>query len=370
MEVPYVNLTLHHGPIKSELLAAVSQVIDHGIFIMGKELDDFEEQFAALSGSRYAVGVNSGTDALILAMRALGIGAGDEVITVPNSFIASTSCIVLTGAFPVFVDVRDDFNINTELIESAITSRTKAILPVHLTGRPANMDEIMAIAEKHGLHVIEDCAQAVLAQYKGHPVGSFGTVGCFSLHPLKTLNACGDGGVLTTNDSTIYERVKILRNHGLKTRDECVDWSMNSRLDTLQAAILLVKMKYLDVWTEQRRRNAKLYQELMADIPEVTVPIDYDYQYAVYHTFVIQCERRDELKAYLNSQGIGTAIAYPIPIHMQIAANDLHQTVGSFPMAENHADRILNLPIYGELTESQLRYVSDCVRAFYKDDTR
>mgnify|MGYP001444070758 CR=1 FL=1 len=246
MKVPYVNLPAQHTPIKEELLEAISRVMDHGIFIMGQELDEFESRFAELSGSAYAVGVNSGTDALILALRAVGVGPGDEVITVPNSFLASTSCITLLSAQPVFVDVKDDYNIDPDLIEDAITPRTKAILPVHLTGRPADMDKIMEIAQRRGLQVIEDCAQAVGAEYRGKPVGCFGAVGCFSLHPLKTLNACGDGGVLTTNDEELYQRFKVLRNHGLLNRDECIDWSMNSRLDTLQAAEIHDLLTYIE----------------------------------------------------------------------------------------------------------------------------
>jgi len=365
MKVPYVNLPAQHSPIKEELLAAISQVMDHGIFIMGQELDEFEEKFANLCDSSYAVGVNSGTDALILSLRAIGVGPGDEVITPPNSFLASTSCITLLGAHPVFVDVADDYNIDPAQIEDAITPRTKAILPVHLTGRPANMDAIMEIANRRGLHVIEDCAQAVGAKYKDKPVGSFGTVGCFSLHPLKTLNACGDGGVVSTNDVDLYERIKILRNHGLQNRDECIDWSMNSRLDTIQAAILLVKLNHLDKWNELRRNHAGLYQKLLKGIPELRIPEDQPHEYAVYHTFVIQADRRDQLKAYLSDRGIGSAIAYPTPIHLQEAAAHLGKSVGSYPVTEKQANHILNLPVYGELKEDQLMYVSESVRSFY-----
>ncbi len=368
MNVPYVNLPAQHSPIKEELLDAISRVMDHGIFIMGRELDEFESQFAASCDSEYAVGVNSGTDALILALKALGVGPGDEVITPPNSFLASTSCITMLGAQPVFADVRDDYNIDPELVERAITSRTKVILPVHLTGRPADLDPIMDIATRHGLHVVEDCAQAVGATYKGKTVGSFGTVGCFSLHPLKTLNACGDGGVLTTNNLEIYEQFKVLRNHGLRSRDDCVIWSMNSRLDTIQAAILLVKLKYLDQWTKQRRHNASVYQKLLEDIPDIQTPVDQPYECAVYHTFVIQAERRAQLVEYLNNKGIGTAIAYPTPIHLQEAAAHLNYPPGSFPMTEQQAGRILNLPVYGELQDDQLMYVANAVRTFYGVD--
>ena len=365
MRVPYVNLVAQHAPIRDELMAAVGAVLDHSRFILGPEVDEFESRFAEISGTTYAVGVNSGTDALILALRALGIGAGDEVITVPNSFVSSTGCIVLVGARPVFVDVGDDYNLDPSLLEAAITPMTKAILPVHLTGRPADMDPIMAVANAHGLHVIEDAAQAVAAEYRGRPVGSIGTVGCFSLHPLKTLNACGDGGVLTTNDPGLFEEFKTLRNIGLKERDDCVAWSINSRLDTIQAALLLAKLKYTDEWTQRRQANAAYYQERLADLPFVQTPVDQPYERSVYHTFVIQADHRDQLKAYLSDQGIGTAIHYPTPIHLHKAAAGMGFEEGDFPVSEQQAKRILSLPVYPELEPSELEHVADSVRSFY-----
>jgi dTDP-4-amino-4,6-dideoxygalactose transaminase len=365
IKIPYVNIAAQHTAIKGELLAAIADVIDRGQFILGDEVGVFEQRFARLCGAGFAVGVNSGTDALILALRALGIGRGDEVITAPNSFVASTSCIVMVGARPVFIDVREDYNMDPDQLEQAITPRTKAILPVHLTGRPADMGPIMEVAERHGLYVVEDCAQAVLAQYRGRHVGSFGTIGCFSLHPLKTLNACGDGGVLITSDEELYERLKILRNHGLRTRDECVAWSVNSRLDTLQAAILLVEMKYLHHWTEKRRADAAFYQEALAEITGLCVPSDLPHEKAVYHTFVVQAEGRDELRQYLAENGVGTAIHYPIPIHLQRAAADLGYGPGSFPVTERQAGRILSLPAYPGLSRDELEYVAGAIRRFY-----
>lgn len=365
MNVPYVNLQAQHAPIKGELMDAVSRVIDHSQFILGDEVTEFEERFAASCGTKHAVGVNSGTDALVLALRALGIGPGDEVLTPPNSFVSSTSCITLVGAHPVFVDVRADYNLDPELLEQKITPRTKAILPVHLTGRPAEMDSIMAVARKHNLSVIEDCAQAVGAKYKGKHVGSIGTVGCFSLHPLKTLNACGDGGVITFNDPGLHQEFKNLRNIGLQTRDNCVVWSGNSRLDTMQAAILLVKMNYMEQWTEARRANAVTYRDRLADIPGIATPHDQEYERAVYHTFVVTTERRDELQKYLATKGISTAIHYPIPIHLQDVSADLGYGPGSFPVSEKQAQMILSLPIYPELEPEQLEFVTDTVRSFY-----
>jgi dTDP-4-amino-4,6-dideoxygalactose transaminase len=367
MDIPYVNLALQHGPIKDQLLAAISGVIARGQFILGEEVAEFERRFAGLCNVRYAVGLNSGTDALILALKAIGIGPGDEVITSPNSFVSSASCIALLGGHPVFVDVRDDYNIDPALIEQAITLRTRAILAVHLTGRAADMDPILEVARIHRLHVIEDCAQAVMAEYEGKRVGSFGIVGCFSLHPLKTLNACGDGGVLTTSDAGLAEQFKILRNMGLKTRDDCVVWSGNSRLDTIQAAILLVKLNYLEGWTEKRRANARFYWEHLSSLPNLQVPADKPHERAVYHTFVIQADYRDELRAYLAKLGIGTAIHYPIPIHLHKAASGLGYRRGSFPVAERQAQRILSLPVYPELGEAELKRIIDGIRNFYRE---
>lgn len=366
MKIPYVDLAAQHVSIKDKLLAAVGSVIDHGQFILGNEVGEFERCFAALSGTSNALGVNSGTDALILALKALGIGPNDEVITVPNSFVSSTGCIAVVGARPVFVDVGEDYNIDPRRIEQAITPKTRAILPVHLTGRLADMGPIMEIARIQGLHVIEDCAQAVCAEYKGQRAGSFGIVGCFSLHPLKTLNACGDGGVLTTNDAGLYGDLKVLRNIGLRTRDDCVVWSHNSRLDTLQAAILLVKLEYLEEWTERRRDNACFYQQGLAGLEEVQVPVDKAHERAVYHTFMIQADRRDALRVYLAERGIGTAIHYPVPIHLQTAASNLGYSLGSFPVAEQQAKRVLSLPVYPELETHELEYVVECVRSFYQ----
>ena len=267
--VPYVDLARQHAPLRNELLDAVGQVLDDGQFILGERVVQFEQAFAQLCGTRFAIAVNSGTDALILALRALGIGAGDEVITVPNSFVATTSAISLVGATPVFVDVSDDFNLDPARLEPAITRRTKAILPVHLTGRPANMAAIQNVADARGLPVIEDASQAVLAEYRGRRVGSFGTLGCFSLHPLKTLGACGDAGVITTNDADLDRELRLLRNVGLVSRDNSVIWSSHSRLDTLQASILLLKLKYVEAWTEKRRANAASYQHALSGLSHV-----------------------------------------------------------------------------------------------------
>jgi len=364
--IPYVNVARQHAAIKDELLSALSEVLDGGHFILGEQVEKFEQSFSDLCGVRYAVGVNSGTDALILGLKAIGVGPGDEVITVPNSFVSSTACIRLLGAKTVFVDVGDDYNMDPKNISGAISPRTKAILPVHLTGRPCDMEPIMNIAKRHSVHVVEDCAQAVLAEYQGKRVGSFGTIGCFSLHPLKTLNACGDGGVLTTDDPLLWERLKIMRNLGLKTRDDCVLWSYNSRLDTIQAAILLVKLRYVERWTARRRENADRYRGALAKISQVRLPpAEKKYEKAVYHTFVIQAENRDNLREYLASQGIGSGVHYPVPIHLSTAGRELGYHEGSFPMAENQAKKVVSLPVYPELTEMQISKVCSCIQDFY-----
>ena len=364
-KIPYVDLSAQHLPIKEDLISVFTDVIDQGQFILGTRVEEFEAKFASLIGTEFAVGVNSGTDAISLALRALGIGEDDEVITVPNSFIATAASIVMTGATPVFVDVRDDYNMDPDKIEEVITKSTKAILPVHLTGRPADMAEIGRIAKRYSLLVIEDCAQAVTAKYKERSVGSFGTAGCFSLHPLKTLNACGDGGVITTDDKGLYEELKVLRNLGLKTRDECVIWSGNSRLDALQASLLSLKMDFINDWTNSRRKNATYYRSSLGTIKEVSVPDESENEYSVYHTFMIRCQDRDGLKLHLSNNEIDTAVHYPIPIHLQKVAVHLGYPKGSFPTAERHAKEILSLPIYHGLTESSMDKVIGSIKEYY-----
>ena len=364
MKVPYINLALQHQLIKQELLDAAEKVLTSGQFILGDEVKRFEESFAKIAGTKYAVGVDNGTDALVLSMKALGIGKGDEVITAPNSFLASASSIALVGATPVFADVRDDLNMDPEKVEKAITKKTKAILAVHLTGRPADMDALLKICKRRKIHLIEDCAQAVGAEYNGKRVGSFGIIGCFSLHPLKNLSATGDGGVLTTNNEKIYQWLLKARNHGLKNRDECDFWSMNSRLDNLHAALLNVKLKYLDKWNDRRKKIASMYYERFKKL-DMIVPHDKPNEKAVYHTFIIQTKHRDELKKYLLEKGIDTKVHYPIPIHFQKAAKYLGYKKGDFPVTEKQMKTILSLPIYPELTDEQVKEVADNIVNFF-----
>ncbi len=365
LDIPFVNLAAQHVALRDDLLKAVARVLEHGQFILGPEVTEFEQRFAAMCGLRHAIGVGNGTDALVLGLRALNIGPGDEVITVPNSFVSTVSAIVMVGARPVFVDTGDDLNIDVGQIDAAISARTRALLPVHLTGRPADMGPLMKIAGARRLHVVEDAAQATGATQNGRAAGSFGTVGCFSFHPLKTLNACGDGGVVVTDDPQLAERLRLMRNIGLKTREECVEWSGNSRLDTLQAAMLLVKLQYVNEWVEARRANARAYCRLLADVPQLELPKERPNERAAYHTFVIQAERRDALSAFLASRGIRTAIHYRVPIHLHPVSRSLGYRRGAFPAAERQAERILSLPIYPELTSDQLAYIAATIRDFY-----
>lgn len=365
IDVPCVNIAGQHRPLKAELLRAAGRVVESGQFILGREVEVFERRFAQMCGVRFAVAVRSGTDALILALRVLEIGPGSEVLTVPNSFIATASAIRMVGAKPVFVDVREDYNLDPGQIAAAVRRKTRAILPVHLTGRPADMNPILKEARRHRLFVVEDCAQAVLAGYKGKRVGSFGALGAFSLHPLKTLNACGDGGVVTTSDKALRDKLRLLRNLGLKTREECVVWSGHSRMDTLQAALLLVKMKHLEEWTNRRREHARFYQRELRDVKGIVLPEERPFERPVYHTFVVQADRRDSLKKFLTRRGIETSIHYPVPIHLQPVAAGLGYRAGSFPVAERQAKRILSLPVYPELKASQLAYIVEAIKKFY-----
>ncbi|HLD79085.1 MAG TPA: DegT/DnrJ/EryC1/StrS family aminotransferase [Candidatus Nanoarchaeia archaeon] len=361
--VPFVNLGANYLQVREEVLKRFDQISSQGAYILTEELQSFEDAFAKFCGTSYALGVGNGADALFLSLKALGIKEGDEVITAPNSFIASAGIIDAAGAKIVFVDVGDDYNINPELIEKAITPRTKAIIPIHLTGRPAEMDTIMQIAMKHHLFVVEDAAQAVGARYKNRRVGSLGDTGCFSLHPLKNLHVHGDGGVITTNDYELYKKLLLLRNHGLKNRDECVLWAYNSRLDAIQAGIAGIKLKHLDKWNQRYREIAEMYRKGLSTLVET--PVDKPQEEAVYHNFIIQTDQRDELQKYLLQLGIETKVHYPIPLHLQEAAKELGYKEGDFPVTEKQAKRILSLPIYPELTDEQVNGVIGAIKSFF-----
>jgi len=349
----YVNLQKQWLEEREDLLPIIDKVLESAQFVGGDELDKFEESIARLCGTKYACGLNSGTDALMLALTLSGIRKGDEVITPPNSFIASTAAIVHIGAKPVFVDVLPDQNIDPSKIEAAITEKTKAIMPVHLTGRMCDMDPIMDIAKKYGLKVIEDAAQSVGSKYKGRLSGSIGDVGCFSTHPLKNLNACGDGGFLTTNDEVIYNKSRSYRNHGMTNRNIVDHFGSVTRMDNLQAAILNFRLDKLEEVTQKRRDNAKAYFDGITN-QDLYIPEEKDSEYNVYHTFVIQTKYRDELKQYLSKNEIDSAIHYPVPIHLQPAAKKLGYKIGDFPVTEKQAKEILTLPINQYLLDNEL----------------
>jgi len=349
---------------KNELLPAVTAVLKRGDFIGGDAIAELEAGLAKRMGVAHAVALNSGTDALYLALRVLEIGPGDEVITPPNSFVASTATIVQVGAKPVFVDVREDQNIDPTKIEAAITPKTKAIMVVHMTGRIAAMNEINEIARRRGLKVIEDAAQSCGSMYHGKVSGSLGDIGCFSAHPLKNMNACGDAGYMTLNDAGMAARVKLLRNHGLVDRNTVQEWGVNSRLDTMQAVVLNIRLKNLDSVIERKRANVALYRSLLSE-KHVFVPPDQNYEFNTFVLFVIQVDRRDELQKFLTSRGIGTAIHYPIPIHLQPAAKELGHKRGDFPMVERQADRILSIPVHPYMSEDEVRTVAATINEFY-----
>lgn len=338
-----------------------------GQFILGPQVGEFESKFAKLCQTKYAIGLNSGTDALFLSMKALKIGTGDEVITAPNSFIATAASIANVGAKPVFVDINDEYNIDPDLIEGAITPRTKAIIPVHLTGNPADMPRIMDIAKKHNLYVIEDSAQAVGASISGKSVGSFGNSGCFSFHPLKNLIVWGDGGAVVTNSKELFDKIILLRNHGLRNRDESEIFAYNSRLDTLQAIVALRLMEDLDEITNARLRNAKIYDEALAKLTEyITLPIRKNNVKQVFHTYIVRVKYRDKLYRYLLENGIEAKVHYPVPIHLQQASEYLGYKEGDFPVCEAQARSIITLPVHQHLTKEQLAYVIDSIKKFYK----
>ncbi len=362
-KIPYVNLQKQWLEERDDLLPIIDKVFASAQFVGGEELDKFEENIAKLCGTKYACALNSGTDALMLALVMSGVRKGDEVITPPNSFIASTGAIVHIGAIPVFVDVLPDQNIDPSKIEKAITKKTKAIMPVHLTGRMCDMDPIMAIAEKYDLIVIEDSAQSVGSQYKGKPSGSIGDVGCFSTHPLKNLNACGDSGFLTTNNEDIFNKTKQYRNHGMADRNIVHNFGSVSRMDNVQAAILNYRLDKLKDTTDKRRRNAKAYHEGINN-QNLFFPKEKDSEYNTYHTFVIQTQYRDELKEYLSLNDIDTAIHYPFPIHLQPASNKLGYQAGDFPITERQSKEILTLPVNQYITEEDMQRIIKIINQF------
>ncbi len=365
MTIPVLNLPAQYQAQHQEIDRAILDVVAGGHFILGPNVQALEKEIAAYSQCRHGVGLASGTDSLRLALAALDIGPGDEVITSPFTFVATASTISHAGATPVFVDIDPrTFNLVPRLVEQAITPRTKAIVPVHLFGQPADMAAILEIARKHGLRVIEDAAQAIGAEEQGRRVGSLGDVGCFSFYPTKNLGAYGDGGMITTNDPALAEKVKVLRQHGSRTRYQNEILGFNSRLDEIQAAVLRVKLRYLEEWTARRRQIAALYSELLADTDVVT-PYERPGVRHVYHQYTIRAPRRDALRAYLQEQGIGSMVYYPIPLHQLKLYAGLNYPAGSLPVSEEAAQEVLSLPMYPELSDEQVREVAAAIRRFY-----
>ena len=362
VHVPFVDLKAQHAAIRSEVEAAFRGVLERADFILGEDVAHFEEEFARYTGAKYAVGVGSGLDALEMVLRAREIGPSDEVITAANTFIATALAIAATGARPVLVDCDPvTYNISPAAIEAAITPRTRALIPVHLYGQAAEMDSISAIARQHHLLLLEDAAQAHGASFTGRPAGSWGDAAAFSFYPAKNLGAYGDGGCVVTSDAALAEKLRRLRNYGQREKYYHDTIGTNSRLDSLQAAILRVKLRHLNAWNAARREHAAAYWELLADLP-ITLPLTHPQATHVYHLFVVQLEARDAVQKRLGEQGISTGIHYPVPIHLQEACASLGYRRGQFPVTEQAATRILSLPMYAELTRAQIEHTAAALR--------
>jgi dTDP-4-amino-4,6-dideoxygalactose transaminase len=366
VKVPLLDLKAQFATIREEVLAVVTEVLDSQVCIGGPKVAELEKTIASASNCKHAVAVSSGTDALLCSLMALNIGSGDEVITTPFTFFATAGCIARVGATPVFVDIdARTYNLSPELVEAAVTRRTKAIIPVHLYGQMSDMDVIMEIAQRHELHVIEDAAQSITATYKGRKAGSIGTVGCFSFFPSKNLGAAGDGGMIVTNDDKLYERIALLRNHGAKPKYYHKSVGGNFRLDPIQAAVLLAKFPHLQGWTEARRRHAEYYDACFRGLP-VAVPWIDPNCYSVYNQYVLRTNKRDQLIAHLRASGIGTEIYYPLPMDKQECFQHLARRA-ECPVAERASAEVAALPIYPELTLEMQNHVVDCIKSFFAE---
>jgi dTDP-4-amino-4,6-dideoxygalactose transaminase len=358
MRVPLLDLRAQYASIRDEIRAALDRVLETQQFILGPEVAAFEQEVAAYCRCAHAIGVSSGTDALLAALMAIDIGSGDEVITTPYSFFATAACVARLGATPVFADIDPrTYNLDPAGIEARITPRTRAIIPVHLFGQMADMPAIMDIARKHNLYVIEDAAQAIGAELHGRRAGSMGDLACFSFFPSKNLGAFGDGGLVTTESPGFADRLRLLRSHGFKTKYKNEILGGNFRLDEIQAAVLRVKLKYLDCWTEGRRRNAAFYRERLT-----ATPYELPDSRHIYHQFVIRSEQRDALMTHLKEQGIGCEVYYPVPLHLQRCFEDLGYERGDFPISEKASNDTLALPIYPELSPDMLLAVCNAIR--------
>ncbi len=363
MNVPFLDFSEQYQTIKKEVMEGFGRVCEKGNFILGEEEKNFEKAFADYCGVEHGIGVNSGTDALYLALGSLGVGKGDEVILPTFTFIATALCISYTGAKPVFVDNEDATNnMDPQKLEEAITPQTKAIMPVHLYGLPANMDEIKAVAQKHNIPVVEDAAQAHGSDYKGQKVGSLGDVACFSFYPTKGLGAFGDGGCIVTNRKDIYETACMLRDYGRVGRYEHKVKGFNSRLDTLQAVVLAAKLPLLDEWNNMRIKNAAQYKQCLADVEGIQLPNVLEDRKHVYQTFAVRVKDRDKVLEGMKEKGVGVLIHYPIPLHLQKAYAELGHQKGDFPVAEQLADEVLSLPMFPHMSQEQIEYVCSCLK--------
>src|ERR1035441_7802035 len=364
--VPYLDLKAQYQSIKPEIDAAIARVLDSGQFVLGSEVAVFEQEFATYCGAAECIALNSGTSALHLALLAAGVGPGDEVITVPFTFVASVAAVLYAGARPVLVDIDSrSFTMDPAAIETAITPRTKAILPVHLYGQPADMDPIMEVARRHGLVVIEDAAQAHGAKYKGRPVGSIGDMACFSFYPGKNLGAYGEGGAVTTSNIEYARTIRMLRDWGQDRKYHHVLRGFNYRMEGFQGAILRVKLRHLERWTEARRAVVSLYNDLLSD-SGVETPTEMPWARHVYHIYTLRADDRDSLQAALRAEGIQTGIHYPVPLHIQPAYADLGYARGVFPQSEKAAAEVLSLPLYPEMTDDQIQRVSQALTVLAK----
>ncbi|MBC8123671.1 MAG: DegT/DnrJ/EryC1/StrS family aminotransferase [Gemmatimonadaceae bacterium] len=356
--IPILDLKAQYQALAGPLQEAVQEAMASGHYILGPRVRELEAQIASYCGTTHAIGLNSGTDALYLALRALGIGPGDEVITTPFTFIATTEAIGAVGATPVFVDINPlTFNLDVTQVENKITARTRALLPVHLYGQPCDMEPLMEIARHHSLRVIEDCAQAIGATYRGKRVGTFGDVGCFSFFPSKNLGCFGDGGMAVTSDAEIAGRIEMLRRHGGKRKYHHTELGVNSRLDELQAAILLVKLPHLDAWNAARRTCADYYNRLLDRVPGVVRPHEAAETGCVYHQYTIRVRDRDRVQAALKEADVASMVYYPVPLHLQPVHHSLAHSMGDFPVAEQMANEVLSLPMFPELSPEQQRTV-------------
>ena len=365
MKIDYVNLISQYKLERNKLIKLIDKTLMSGQYVGGKQILKFEKKIAKSCKKKYAVAVNSGTDALTLALHLVGVRRGDEVITVSNSFIATTAVIIHLGAKPIFVDVKDDQNINEDLIEKKITKKTKAILPVHLGGRMCNMNKILSISKKYKIPVIEDCAQSIMSKYDDKVSGSWGEVGCFSAHPLKNLNAAGDGGFLVTNNKKIYISLKSLINHGMENRDKVSNFGYVSRMDNLQATILNFRLKSLKKVIDIRRKNFEIYRKNLNQ-KKIFFPEEKKKEFNTYHTFVIQVDNRDKLKKFLKKKGVDTSIHYPIPIHHQRAYKKIYPLKIKLRKTEQQAKRIITLPINQFLKKREILFICKTINKFFE----